>query len=177
MIIELAVAKDVDEIVALFKANQTDPGLFQQSQTEVTRNLTDFEVARDARGRVVGCAGLHRESDELGEIFGVAVHPEFQGQGVGTALINGCKQRAVANGMNRLWLATVKVDYFRRHSFHTISRWSLPTSVRLRKLMPVFRQPIRRWVPVLLGRHTVMACDLRDESGANLPRCQRSVWT
>src|SRR5262249_58547055 len=124
-----------------------------------------FLVVRDPNGSVVACLGLHRDSKELAEVYGVAVLPDLQGRGIGTILMEKCKERAVAGRLKLLWLATVKPEYFVRYSFRPISRWSLPTSVLLRKLPLVFQQPIRRWLPALFGRHTFMTCDLRHCQG------------
>jgi N-acetylglutamate synthase-like GNAT family acetyltransferase len=160
MTVEVATVEDTRAIVSIFLANRDDPGLFQEPKWEVRRNLQDFLVVRDASAKAVACAGLHRDSAELGEIYGVAVLPALQGHGIGSALIGECKNRAAAYQLSRLWLATVKPEYFRRHSFRTISRWDLPTPVLLRKLRLVFQQPVQCWVPVLLGKHTFMQCDL-----------------
>ena len=104
---------------------------------------------------------------ELAEIYGVAVLPELQGQGIGATLIQKCKERAAASQVTHLWLATFKPDYFRRYSFRSISRWSLPASVLQRKLRQVFEQPVQRWALALLGRHTFMKCNLLDKQGLN----------
>jgi len=160
MTIEPATLKDTQAIVSIFVANRDDTGLFQEPEAEVRRNLRDFFVARDASGKAVACAGLHRDSAELAEIYGVAVLPEVQGRGIGAMLMRKCQERAAASQVTQLWLATVKPEYFRRYAFRPISRWSLPRPVLLRKLRQVFHQPVARWAPVLRGRHTFMKCDL-----------------
>jgi amino-acid N-acetyltransferase len=165
MTIDSATVEDTQAIVSIFTANRSDPGLFQEPEAEVRRNLRDFMVARDANGNVVACLGLHQDSRELAEIYGVAVHPELQGKGIGAMLMRKCKEEAIASQIRHLWLATVKPEYFRRYSFRPISRWGLPRSVLLRKFRQVFQQPVQRWVPVLLGRHTFMKCNLLDEQG------------
>lgn len=160
MTIEPATMADLKAIAAVFLSNKSDRGLFQEPLPEIKRNLADFLVARDANGGVVACAGLHRDTDKLAEIYGVAVLPEFQGQGIGTTLLQECRRRAVAAHISFLWLATVKPEYFSRHSFGPVSRWTLPAPVLLRKFRLVFQQPVLRWVPALFGRHTFMICDL-----------------
>lgn len=160
VLIEPASVADIQAIAAVFSSNRSDRGLFQEPVTELKRNLADFLVARDADGCVVGCLGLHRDTAELAEVYGMAVLPKFQGQGIGTKLLQECKRRAVATDVSLLWLATVKPEYFSRYSFRPTSRRELPASVLLRKLRLVFQQPAQRWVPVLLGLHTFMICDL-----------------
>lgn len=166
MKIESATIADVQAIVSIFVSNKSDPGLFQEPVTAVERNLADFLVARDASGRAVACLGLHRDSNELAEVYGVAVLPKLQGHGIGAMLMQECKTWAAASHISLLWLATVKPAYFSRYSFRPISRWNLPTAVLLRKFRLVFQQPILRWIPALFGRHTFMTCDLRQEQGS-----------
>ncbi len=161
MLIEAATSADVDGIVSVFIANKSDRGLFQESEAQVRQHLADFLVARDANGKVVACAGLCQDSDELAEVYGVAVLPEVQGQGMGGMLIQECKRRAIANRIAHLWLATVKPAYFSGFSFRPMSRWHLPMPVLVRKVRLVFQQPVPRWAPALFGRHTFMICDLR----------------
>src|SRR5262249_51788099 len=158
----LVTEKDTQAIVSIFIANKSDPSLFQEPEAEIRRNLQDFLVARDANGKAVACSALHRDTAELAEIYGVAVLPGLQGQGIGAMLMHKSKERAAACQLVHLWLATLKPEYFRRYSFHEISRWSLPASVLLRKFRQVFHHPVHRWVPALLGRHTFMKCNLLD---------------
>ena len=112
MTIESATAADTQSIVSIFIANKGDPGLFQESKAEVRRNLRDFLVARGANGRVVACLGLHRDSAELAEVYGVAVLPELQGQGIGTVLMQKCKERALASQLTCLWLQPLSLSIF-----------------------------------------------------------------
>jgi amino-acid N-acetyltransferase len=160
MNIDPAEPGDAQAIVSIFVANRDDPGLFQEPEVEVRRNLRDFLVVRNVSGELVACAGLHQDTAQLAEIFGVAVLPSLQGQGIGGMLVRRCIEQASSRRIKQLWLATIKPEYFARHSFRAISRWGLPASVLLRKLRQVFQQPARRWVPVLLGRHTFMQYDL-----------------
>lgn len=165
VIIKSATIGDTEAIGAILISNRGDPGLFQEPLTTVRKNIRDFLVARDASDNVVACLGLHRDSNDLAEVYGVAVLPELQGQGIGAILMQKCKERAVTKQLTCLWLATVKPGYFRRHSFHPVSRWTLPASVLLRKFRLVFQQPVSRWIPALFGRHTFMKCDLLERWG------------
>jgi len=159
LVVEQATKDDVSAIVVVFAANREDRGLFQESESEVRSNLGDFFVARHAQRGVVGCAALHRCSPTMAEILGVAVLPAFQGQGVGHLLMQHCECVAKDAGVGRLWLATIKPAYFARFGFKPISRWDLPAPVLLRKLRQVFQQPVERWLPAVVGRHTFMQRD------------------
>jgi len=157
-----AVTDDGVAISSLLAANRDDRGLFQESAEAIVRTIKDFFVARDATGRIVGCAGMHRDSASLAEVYAVAVLPACQGKGIGKQLMQACMQAAREAGIQDLWLATVKPEYFRRYGFQIISRWELPAATLLRKLRQTFQQPFERWLPALFGRHTFMRCLLDD---------------
>jgi N-acetylglutamate synthase-like GNAT family acetyltransferase len=148
--------RDVSDIVWTLRANRGDPSMFLRSQTDVGRDLKEFIVAKDAKGRIIGCAALHQYNTALGEILSVAVLPEFQGQGIGNALTENRIRQAELHGIEQLWLATVKPSYFGRFGFKPFSRWKLPASVLMHKLEQVFRQPLRRWWPAIFGKFTFM---------------------
>jgi amino-acid N-acetyltransferase len=155
-----ARAEDAVAISSVLADNRDDPGLFQESATAIARNLSDFFVARDEAGKLVGCAGLHRDSQELAEVYAVAVTPQRQGQAIGRQLMQACQQHAEAVGIPQLWLATVKPGYFSHYGFQPFPQWELPASVLLRKLRQTFQQPSGRWLPALFGRYTFMRCAL-----------------
>ena len=94
--IDSAAAEDTQSKVSIFLANKSDPGLFQETQAQVRRNLRDFLVVRDANGGVVACLGLHRDSPELAEVYGVAVLPELKGRG-----LVQCSCRSAKNELSR----------------------------------------------------------------------------
>lgn len=155
-LIQRATEEDVSAIVSVLAANLDDPGLFQAPEKEVRANLDDFVVVRDPVRGVLGCAALRQYSETLAEILAVGVLPEFQGQRIGARLVKQCEQIAKDKGVERIWLATAKPAYFARFGYEPIPRWRLPGSVLLGKLYLVFHQPMRRWLPALLGRHTFM---------------------
>jgi amino-acid N-acetyltransferase len=152
---------DAEAISSVLTANRDDPGLFQESAPAVARTLEDFFVARNEAGKVVGCAGLHRDSAELAEVYAVAVTPDCQGQGIGGHLMHACHQRARSSGIHHLWLATIKPAYFSRYGFEPMSRWESPASVLVRKLRQTLRQRGGRWLPALFGQHTFMRREVR----------------
>jgi len=164
VIIESATASDVSGIVAVLVANRDDPGLFRERGADVQQKWPDFTVARNADGMVVGCAGLHHDPGGWAEIFGVAVLPHLQGQGIGSRLVLGCIEKAAANGGTHLWLGTMRPSYFARFSFQPTPPTKLPAAILRRKLRQVFHQSVKHWAPVLLGyRHSFMRRDLEHD--------------
>lgn len=158
--IEAARAEDAADISCALALNRDDPSLFQKSAAAIAAMVGDFLVARKQDGEIVGCAGLHRESADLAELYAVAVVPQCQGHGVGRLLTQACQQRAKQSGIRYLWLATLKPEYFSRYGFQPISQWDVPLRALLRKLPQTFRQPVGRWIPALFGKYTFMRCDV-----------------
>ena len=146
---------DLPEIAGLLAANHADPSLFQQPAWQLARWLPEFLVARD-QGRSVGCIQVHPHPRGSVELLAVAVRPDQQGRGVGSALMAAAVARALVLTRGPVWLGTAKPGYFARHGFTPFSRWRLPLVVLLGKVPRVFQQPVRRWLPSLFGRHVFM---------------------
>lgn len=158
--INTAQMSDASEISAVLSANWADRSLFQESASGIARNISEFVVARDETGRIVGCAGVHRDSAKLAQLYSIAVVPQRQGSGVGGKLISAALRSAASLGAERLWVATMKPDYFSRYGFRPISRWELPISVLFQQFRKTLRQPPELIVRALTGRFTVVVCDL-----------------
>lgn len=168
MSVRRATKADVGAIRRVLAANVATTSLFQQSSRRIHRDLDDFVVAMKD-GRPVGCAALHRHTRANAEILAVAVDPVAHGRGVGTLLMRACLAEAARSGATFVWLATAKPGYFARYDFQPMSKWTLPPRVVLRKFRLVFEQPVRRWVPALLGRHTFMRLPVAPDSGVPTP--------
>jgi N-acetylglutamate synthase-like GNAT family acetyltransferase len=151
-----ASVDDAPRIVELLRANCDDPSMFVRSQSDVRAHVRDFLIAEDDHHRTVGCAAFHEHSAWLAELLSVAVEPSLHGLGVGSALVEESLEQAAQRG-GLVFLATAKPEYFSRFGFTPISKWVLPAGVLVDKFAKVLAQPIRRWIPSLLGRHTFMA--------------------
>jgi amino-acid N-acetyltransferase len=154
-----ATEGDVRAILEVLAANHGDTSLFQQADHQVRSTIEDFILAVDDLGRLDGCAAVHWHSASNAEILAVAVRPAAQGRGIGNKLVRECIDLTVRRGDGDrlcLWLATAKPNCFARFDFRSIPRSRLPFTVLWRKLLLVFQQPIARWLPALLGRHTFM---------------------
>ena len=69
-----------------------------------------YTLVAEIDGRVVGSLGLHRRRDRLAHVasLGMAVHDDYQGQGIGTALM----EAAIDMADNWLNLKRVELDVF-----------------------------------------------------------------
>jgi amino-acid N-acetyltransferase len=69
---------------------------------------------------VVGCGALHVMWEDLAEVRTVAVRPEFNGRGLGSALLRELLQDAGDLGVQRVFCLTFEVAFFARHGFQPI---------------------------------------------------------
>jgi amino-acid N-acetyltransferase len=152
--------EDVERIRGLLQSNLSEISLFQQPLRQVRRNLPKFVLAEDSNGSLVGCAQIHWFPRDIVEILAVAVHPDSQSQGIGSALMVRCIDSLISQNTHLLWLATAKPGYFCRFGFEPMSKWELPFEVLRHKFFLVFQQPVLRWLPALFGRHTFMKLNI-----------------
>ena len=83
-----------------------------------------WECVHDSR--VVGhCAG----NLTAGEIIGLSVHPDYQGQGIGRQLLSLVVDSLRASGVKRVWLAAPSDPTLRAYGFYRAVGW-VPTGAR-----------------------------------------------
>lgn len=160
IVVDPARIQDAAEISRILSANFSHRGLFQASASRVSSSISDFLIARDVTGRIVGCAAVHRDGEGLAQLHSVAVLPGYQNADVGKRLISAAVQFATSAGIKRLWGATERPVYFAYYGFRPISRWRLPILVLLRQLAKIVHQPVARIPGALFGRYTFMERNL-----------------
>ncbi len=85
--------------------------------SEITRNDNAFYVVAEKEERVIGYAGLWIILDE-GHITNIAVHPDFQRQGIGEALMEEITLYALKKGVTRMTLE-VRLSNHRAQALYT----------------------------------------------------------
>ena len=116
-------ADDLPGVIALLKAC----GLPTDDLSAV--NLEHFELAEDARGRIVGLAGFDRaDGDAL--LRSLAVAPDWRGRGVGEALVARREAAARLAGVSAFYLLTTSAaDFFRRLGYVDVTRADVPAAL------------------------------------------------
>ncbi len=126
--IENAETSDFPAIAALLRNTGLPPD-------DIEHHLEGFLVVRSPEAAIepdilLGSVGL--------EIYGkfallrsLAVHPDFQGKGLGKRLVSGITRTARERGITRLYLLTdTAEDFFKRLGFSPISRDEVPEEVK-----------------------------------------------
>ncbi len=117
-----ASAEDLGEIEALLRATDLPP--------EGLEPFIDTLLVSRSRGEIIGCAAL--------EIYGaaallrsVAVHPGWQGRGLGAELVEKATWLAQSRNVRDMFLLTTTAsDYFERLGFRRCTREDAPDAMR-----------------------------------------------
>lgn len=128
MRVRSAVLPDAAAIARLIDVYAPDGTLLARSLAEINENIRDFVVA-EQRGTVVGCGALHLYGMHLAEIRSIAVQPEFQGRGVGRALVNRLLREAEKQRVACVCLFTRVPEFFAAAGFTVTSHRALPDKI------------------------------------------------
>lgn len=133
-----ATAEDVPSIAAILKvwfarlAAEPDDALKERILRHLQLSCADDShsvyVAEDTAGVVVGYGAVHwlpylilaGPEGYVSELF---VHPEAQGQGVGTQLLETIKQEGLKRGCARLMLLNIRSRESYQRGFYTKNGW------------------------------------------------------
>lgn len=83
--------------------------------------VQEFVVAETPDGNILGCGALHVFWEDLGEVRTLAVHPTWQRQGVGEAMVASLEDRARRLGLKRLFCLTFEVEFFTDLGYDVVS--------------------------------------------------------
>ena len=81
-----AALADVDAIFELLEIYTAGGTVLRRSKDDIAFYIGNFVVAESGK-RVCGCAALRDFGGDLLELRSVVVHPDFQGKGVGKAMV------------------------------------------------------------------------------------------
>ncbi|MDD5147747.1 MAG: GNAT family N-acetyltransferase [Candidatus Daviesbacteria bacterium] len=107
---------DVESIQRLVKYFADQDRMLHRKLKDIRKDIGGFIVYRMG-GEVVGCAALHRLSDNLAEIRAVAVREKDQKHGIGRKLVEACLEKARTSGIPDVLLLTYEPSYFSRFGF------------------------------------------------------------
>ncbi len=128
--IRKATIKDVKPIYALLQVYGQQGELLPRPLTRIYDHLRDFWVyAEKTEGRIVGCCALQFCWEDLAEIRSLAVHPDFTGRAIGSALTRQAIDEARDYHIKDLFTLTYRPGFFHRFGFSRIDRNELPLKI------------------------------------------------
>ena len=104
---------------ALITANLEEGHLLPRSLEEISRHAGRFTIAMRGR-KLVGCAELAPRSTQVAEVRSLAVDAKERGNGVGTMIVDDLRQRAHAQGFDKLSAFTHAPGYFSQMGFSIV---------------------------------------------------------
>ena len=125
-----AVLADVASLERLMSPFVATGDLLPRSNYDLCRHIKEYVVAEASPGgEIVACGSVKIYSQHLGEVAGLAVKPEWQGAGLGRALLEALILEARAQGLNEVLALTRKPAFFVKLGFAPAEREHFPLKV------------------------------------------------
>ena len=128
-VVRPAALADVPSLETLIAPYVATGDLLPRSNYDLCRHIKEYVVAQAPDGAIVGCGSLKVYSQALGEIAGLAVHPDAQGSGVGRALMETLVAEARASGLSEVLALTRKPAFFLKLGFLPSEKEHFPLKV------------------------------------------------
>ena len=111
-------AKETDAwgIKALIDRHVASGTLLPRTLDFISDYAHEFIVAVDGE-QIVGCVHLDEYAPSLAELRSLAVHPDYQGKGVGRDLVLATERLATARGYATLFAVSNDEEFFKRFGF------------------------------------------------------------
>ena len=126
-----ATLADVPQLESLMAPYVASGDLLPRSNYDLCRHIKEYVVAPapGSDGAVIGCASLKVYSRDLAEIAGLAVRSDYQGAGVGRALMDAIIVEARAAGLSEVLALTRKPAFFLKLGFQPSDKEHFPLKV------------------------------------------------
>ena len=120
---------DIPEIHTLLEHYADQGIILRRSREDILKNLDNFFVAT-VDGHIRGCSAIRDFGNDLLEVRSLVVTPEFQGQGLGRAIV-GAIVEAVreARPKWRIFTLTGRPEFFAKQGFRTVAREMFPEKI------------------------------------------------
>lgn len=107
-----ADGNDINGILNLIEPHEQQGALVKRSREKLELEADRFTIlTRD--GVIIGCAGLYPyPEDAMGEIAGLAVHPDYQHAGHGNRLLDKVEQEAKRQSLHSVFVLTTQAQHW-----------------------------------------------------------------
>ena len=119
---------DVPQLEALMAPFVATGDLLPRSRYDLSRHIKEYVVV-ESGGGIVACGSLKIYDPELAEIAGLAVRDDWQGRGLGRAVIDALIAEARTLGLSRVFALTRKPAFFVRLGFGAAEKEQFPQKV------------------------------------------------
>ena len=121
---------DVKAIHSLLQHYAVKGELLPRPLSALYDHVRSFSVSVDERENlIVGCCALQFCWEDLAEIRSLAVHPDYQGENIGSELTKTVLSEAKGFDTKKVFTLTYRPKFFRRFGFVQIDRSDLPIKI------------------------------------------------
>lgn len=124
-----ATIEDVGGILSLINPLEEQQVLVERTREQIELEIHNYDVI-EHDGFVIACGALHPMKDKhIGEIACLAVHADYQKEGLGNRLLKHLEQKAWTQNLTSVFVLTTKaLHWFREHGYRKSSIQELPIS-------------------------------------------------
>lgn len=123
-----AEEKDIDPIHGLIRHYALQGVILERSREDIQANLENFIVAEDS-GNVIGAATYYDYGETLKEVRSFAIDENYQGRGIGSALLKKLIQNIDGKSNTRIFTLTYKPAFFSKNGFTVVSKDDFPEKI------------------------------------------------
>lgn len=121
-----AQIEDVGGILDLISPLEQQGVLVKRSRELLELEIGNF-IVLERDQHIIGCAALYQHENDFGELACLAVHPQYQGQELGSELLAAVENKAKALFLKTLFLLTTHTQHwFIEHGFQPDEKEKLP---------------------------------------------------
>ncbi|MBI9106116.1 MAG: N-acetyltransferase [Spirochaetales bacterium] len=125
--IRRANAEDVDSIYNLTSSMAVQGLMLTRSKYKIVTSLTSFFVVEDDEsGKIVATGSLAPLWTDLCEVCALAVHPVWQGKGLGAKLVRRLIDEARILKLPQVITLTYQVEFFSKLGFSVVDKNEFP---------------------------------------------------
>lgn len=128
MHIRKAKITEVAVIQALVKPFAQANKMLALSVGDITERLRDFHLL-EIDDQPIGCVAVHVTWDSLVELRSLAVNENYQGRGLGKALVASAIAEARTLGASEIFTLSFVPEFFQKLNFTIVDRHALPHKV------------------------------------------------
>ncbi len=122
---KVSEGKSIQQLVNLYA---TEGLLIPLSLHDIYERIRGFFVYK-IEEKIVGVASLNIVWEDLAELRSMAVHSNYQHQGIGKALAMRCIDDGRDLGIKKIFLLTYKKEFFQKVGFQQVDKSELPHKV------------------------------------------------
>jgi amino-acid N-acetyltransferase len=128
IVLRKALLSDSEGIQALIQSFSKEGIMLARSLQYIVEHIRDFYVALDGE-RVISCCAFMVSQRDLAEIKSLAVHPDFQHQGLAKNIIQKGIDELISLGVERVFCLTYVPPFFEKLGFERIEKELLPHKI------------------------------------------------